>query len=451
MSSMNGNLPPIPPISNDVVAHDPTTAAALQFLSDRGLAGQLGRRAMAGGTPTAIEVSSLEALFASQHRFALPFQQAPSLQQQARMAMLGGGDQQLMSHSLLANDLQQAATLRVHDLANIGMQYAALTGQIPTYQGTISNALGGFVGLGMASRGAVLSDHDTLLAAAARAQRSFGFASSGGGGMPSFLDTETPFANHGVLNQLLLRQQVPTSHHLALHPALGFAGTTSVAQSNPAAWLNQHQPAVSADLLFARHGPAVGTIPPNHSARLSLETQTYGERDNKGIPMDLPVLLCLAEDHVKLSTHQVLLRQQIEAFRATEEDVSTHTRGRNKPVAVNQVGIRCRYCAYVPVGKRQKGSTYFPAALLGLYQAAQNMSTTHMQCGLCSEMPNEIKQQFAHLISTKVASSGAGRPYWARAAKKLGLVDSEDGIRFIRDLPSDDEARLVDRGDAMET
>jgi hypothetical protein len=70
--------------------------------------------------------------------------------------------------------------------------------------------------------------------------------------------------------------------------------------------------------------------------------------------------------------------------------------------------------------------------VLGLYQAAQNMSSTHIQCGLCSKMPNELKQQFTHLISTKVASFGAGRPYWARAAKKLGFVDTENGIRFVR-------------------
>jgi hypothetical protein len=445
LSSMNGNLPPIHPISNDV-AHDPTTAAALQFLLDRGLAGQLGRSTIAGGAPTAIDVSSLQTLFASQQGISgIPLQQALSLEQ-ARMAMMGGGGQQLMSHSLLAIDLQQAAALRAQELANVGMHYAALPGPMPAYHGS---ALGGFEGHGMAPRGAVAPDHNSLLAAAAQAQRNFAFASSGVAGLPSFLDTGNLFANHGALNQLLLRQQVPTSHPLALHPALGLAGMTSVAQPNPSAWLN-HQPAVSADLLFARHGPAAGTIPPNHSARLSLESQTYGKRDNEGVPLDLPVLLSLPEDHVKLSTHQVLLRHQIEAFRATEEDVSTHTRGRNKPVSVNQVGIRCRYCAYVPVGKRQKGSTYFPAALLGLYQAAQNMSTTHMQCGLCSEMPTEIKQQFAHLISTKVASSGAGRPYWARAAKKLGLVDSEDGIRFIRDLPSD-EARRVDSGVAKET
>lgn len=61
------------------------------------------------------------------------------------------------------------------------------------------------------------------------------------------------------------------------------------------------------------------------------------------------------------------------------------------------------------------------------------MSTTHMQCGLCNEMPDAIKNEFARLLATKVSSSGAGRPYWAESAKRLGLVDTEEGIRFVRD------------------
>lgn len=148
-------------------------------------------------------------------------------------------------------------------------------------------------------------------------------------------------------------------------------------------------------------------------------------------------LLVQPEDELRLSPHQVLLRTQIEVFRASRDDASTHTRGRNKPISIGQVGIRCRHCAYLPVARRQKGSTYFPASLQGIYQAAQNMSTTHMQCGLCSEMPDHIKQEFARLLATKAASSGAGRPYWAESAKKLGLVDTENGIRFAQDLPQD--------------
>jgi hypothetical protein len=154
-----------------------------------------------------------------------------------------------------------------------------------------------------------------------------------------------------------------------------------------------------------------------------------------GIPIALPAVLAQPEDSLKLSSHQVLLRHQIEAFQATEDDVSTHTRGRNKPITLGQVGIRCRHCAHLPVARRQKGSTYFPASLLGLYQAAQNMSTTHVQCGLCTEMPEDIKQQFVHLMSSKVVNSGAGRPYWAQSAKNVGLVDTDEGIRFVRDIP----------------
>jgi hypothetical protein len=155
---------------------------------------------------------------------------------------------------------------------------------------------------------------------------------------------------------------------------------------------------------------------------------------NAGIPRFLPVLLSRNEDIDKLSPHQVLLRKQIEAFQATTDDVTTHTRGRNKPIGLNQVGIRCRHCAHLPVANRQKGSTYFPATILGIYQAAQNMSTAHITCGLCSEMPQETKQEFERLLNLTIASSGAGRPYWADSARQLGLVDSEEGIQFIRSL-----------------
>lgn len=62
------------------------------------------------------------------------------------------------------------------------------------------------------------------------------------------------------------------------------------------------------------------------------------------------------------------------------------------------------------------------------------MNTTHMQSGLCTEMPQENKDRFANSSTSRVSSSVAGRPYWAKAAKMLGLVDTDDGIRFFRDL-----------------
>jgi len=131
------------------------------------------------------------------------------------------------------------------------------------------------------------------------------------------------------------------------------------------------------------------------------QKQESGEIMTRTIPLSLPTCLARSIDKFTMTAHQYFLRQQIEVFQANEEDVSSHIRGRNKPIILGQVGIRCRHCAHVPVMRRQKGSTYYPSNKYGIYQAAQNMSTSHMQCGLCSEMPNSVKMQFARILTEK--------------------------------------------------
>jgi len=156
----------------------------------------------------------------------------------------------------------------------------------------------------------------------------------------------------------------------------------------------------------------------------------FVDRDPDGRAHDLPTLLVVPMDHMQLSSHQTLLRYQIEVFRAGEEDTSTHTRGRNKPVQLGQIGIRCRHCKVLPVSRRKRGSVYFPRAVEGFYQAAQNMNSTHLQTGECPLMGNALRQEFANLIATRGVSTGAGRAYWAKQARKLGLRNTENGIVF---------------------
>jgi hypothetical protein len=151
------------------------------------------------------------------------------------------------------------------------------------------------------------------------------------------------------------------------------------------------------------------------------------------VPEFLPAVLALPDDESKLSAYQILLRSQIEAFSATADDLSTHARGRNKPITLRQVGIRCRHCSHVALNRRKKGSAYFPFSLLGLYQAAQNMGSSHFHGESCSDMSDELKEKFVESISCK-STVGSGKLYWAQSARKLGLVDTEHGIRFIRDL-----------------
>jgi hypothetical protein len=147
----------------------------------------------------------------------------------------------------------------------------------------------------------------------------------------------------------------------------------------------------------------------------------------------VPFALSSPNDGLVLSPLQVFLRLNIEAFAATDVDAVVRIKGRNKPVYLNQVGIRCRHCAHVPARQRTKGAVYFPSSTMGIYQAAQNMCSTHLQCGLCPEMPQSIKALFVQLLETKtVASNSAGgRAYWAHCAQQKGVVNTELGMFHI--------------------
>ena len=261
-----------------------------------------------------------------------------------------------------------------------------------------------------------------LYLAAGRNQNLSGLGMTPLGGNP-FLASLPP-TQLGFLGQdPLLGSMLGSSPSLSqsLH-TLGLGGLHQVS-GNTNAYLNQTS--------LGQRGELVGAAPAGATAA-------------DGYPVCLPVSLSRSDDSQNLTSHQILLREQIEVFEATEQDANTHTRGRNKPIMVGQVGVRCKHCKHVSILQRQKGYTYFPNSMLGIYQAAQNMNTVHMQCGLCSEMPEEVKKQFVHsMCYSKVHQSGAGRQYWARAAKKLGLVDTEShGIRFIRNVPQG--AKVVD-------
>ena len=151
---------------------------------------------------------------------------------------------------------------------------------------------------------------------------------------------------------------------------------------------------------------------------------------------DASTLLARPDDSSFLSKYQAFLRQNIELFQATQEVVSTPMRGRNTPIYLGQVGIRCCHCKHIPLLSRQKGSIYFPSNTMRIYQASQNMANTHMINGACKEMPQSAKEQFHSLLTTKSIGGGVGRAYWSQTAKDLGLVDTSEGIRFRSNVPT---------------
>ena len=142
-----------------------------------------------------------------------------------------------------------------------------------------------------------------------------------------------------------------------------------------------------------------------------------------------PVALYLSCNPDHLSPYQCLIRKEIELFEALEQDVASNAKGRNKPVVLGQVGIRCRHCSRLEPKDRARGAMYYPQRLVGIYQAAQILSGTHL-LDACTHVPPHIRAELIRLKELKTNGPTAGREYWAGTASALGVYEADDGLRF---------------------
>jgi len=165
---------------------------------------------------------------------------------------------------------------------------------------------------------------------------------------------------------------------------------------------------------------------------------------NGVVPLGLP------EDKYWLSELQVFLRSNFaEAFGANEADIAAPMHGRNKPIALGQVGIRCIHCRNDSPSERGQQATSYPSLISGIYNSVQQMLRLHFDC--CLSMPSETRSKIDRLKESSSARGGR-KQYWIDSAKRLGLVDTPHGIHFARDpygpLPplagpsAEDEAKL---------
>lgn len=142
-----------------------------------------------------------------------------------------------------------------------------------------------------------------------------------------------------------------------------------------------------------------------------------------------PIDLYMGCDDELLSDHQILLRKQIEYFEAGPQEVQSVTHGRRREIRVGQVGIRCKHCAAMPPRRRPKGAMYYPASLRALYQAAQNMAASHFTAS-CEMVGEPLKEQFRSFQLAKASAGHGGKKYWSDCAKAVGIVETEEGLRF---------------------
>ena len=109
------------------------------------------------------------------------------------------------------------------------------------------------------------------------------------------------------------------------------------------------------------------------------------------VPVTMPkesgrgsVLMAMSTDKESLSSYQCLIREQIEIFEAKAIDVDCGAQGRNKPIVLGQVGLRCIHCKHVPLKQRARASTYYPAKLSGMQSLYQCILAYWWCCQLLS-------------------------------------------------------------------
>ena len=153
------------------------------------------------------------------------------------------------------------------------------------------------------------------------------------------------------------------------------------------------------------------------------------QQQQPGLMGRAPVCLYLSCNAVTLSEYQCLVRKQIELFEAMACDVESNAKGRNKPIVLGQVGIRCTHCSCVPPAERESGAMYYPTTLEGIYQAAQILANGHL-LEKCKHIPQEMREELCRLKSLKNLAT-AGKQYWAEGANALGVYEASDGcLRF---------------------
>jgi hypothetical protein len=142
----------------------------------------------------------------------------------------------------------------------------------------------------------------------------------------------------------------------------------------------------------------------------------------------IPLYLSCNPDY--LSDYQCLIRKHIELFEACEKDVNNgRIKGRNKPIVLGQVGIRCMFCAHLyPPEDRARGAMYYPHKLAGIYQAAQILNQGHL-LELCPFVPKDLRVELKRLKEQKSYAT-AGKDYWANTAKALNVFEDQYGLRY---------------------
>ena len=157
------------------------------------------------------------------------------------------------------------------------------------------------------------------------------------------------------------------------------------------------------------------------------------------------LLYCVASHSSHTFTVVALLNQH-QIFTANKTEAEAPPKGKRRQVLMHQVGIRCPYCKGRPdrgscalpvhgnTAGPERGSVYYPSTVAAIYNGSMNLIQRHLQA--CPMLPSWVIDRYNDLKRDE-ARSGSSKAYWVEAARRLGLYDTTEGIRY--------DPSLVDR------
>lgn len=143
------------------------------------------------------------------------------------------------------------------------------------------------------------------------------------------------------------------------------------------------------------------------------------------------VTLGMPDDKNVLSKQMCYIRNEcVELFSASKEHVSKTSgsgKGGTLIVKLNQVGVRCKFCATTRGG----GTFQFPETIKGIYDVVHAWQRRHFTS--CKKIPTDIVAKLSSLEAKQPAKEFDIDRYWSDCAREQGLVDTVDGVYFERD------------------
>ncbi|KAG7346166.1 hypothetical protein IV203_005234 [Nitzschia inconspicua] len=172
---------------------------------------------------------------------------------------------------------------------------------------------------------------------------------------------------------------------------------------------------------FGTDLPPAGSMPAPE-----MMPKTFNAIDSKDRPVNL---LALPEDRISLSETLCIVRENIEVFTASVEDVEAPAPGRKHAVTVGQVGLRCIHCRHTTrSSERVKRAVCYPSSIKRIYRTVIDMKLDHFLH--CKFVPQSLKDTLNALKANNTRSTGTTMQYFIRAATQLGMVDAPSGVRL---------------------